>query len=49
MKRIDLKMIKLLWKALTDERYAVVSLDEWNENTIECWNRGIEKGMKDRR
>ena len=32
MKRISIKMIKMLWKALTDERYVVVTLDEWNEN-----------------
>ena len=44
MKRITIKMIKMLWKTLTDERYAVVTLDEWNENAIEWYNEGIKKG-----
>ena len=44
MKRISIKMIKMLWKALTDERYVVVTLDEWNENAIEWYNEGIKKG-----
>ena len=46
MKKISFKMIKLLWKALTDERYVVVTLDEWNENAIEWYNEGIKKGME---
>ena len=46
MKRISFKMIKMLWKALTDERYIVVTLDEWNENAIEWYNEGIKKGME---
>ena len=46
MKRIKIKVIKILLKALTDENYAVVSLDEWNENTFENYNRGIEKGIE---
>ena len=46
MKRINIKMIKMLWKALTDENYAVVSLDEWNENKFENYNRGFEKGIE---
>lgn len=46
MKRITLRMVKMLWKALTDENYAVVTLDEWNENAIERYNEGIKKGMK---
>ena len=46
MKRISIKMIKILWKTLTDERYAVVTLDEWNENAIEWYNEGIKKGLE---
>ena len=46
MKRVSIKMIKMLWKTLTDERYAVVTLDEWNENAIEWYNEGIKKGME---
>ena len=34
----------MLWKALTDERYVVVTLDEWNENAIEWYNEGIKQG-----
>ena len=59
MKRIKIKVIKILlkaltdeecfkmlWRVLTDERYTVVSLDEWNENTRESWNRGYEEAVK---
>ena len=46
MKRVSIKMIKMLWKALTDEKYAVVTLDEWNENAIEWYNEGIKKGLE---
>jgi hypothetical protein len=46
MKRISFKMIKMLWKALTDERYVIVTLDEWNENAIEWYNEGIRKGIE---
>ena len=46
MKRVSIKMIKMLWKTLTDERYAVVTLDEWNENAIEWYNEGIKKGLE---
>ena len=46
MKKISIEMIKLLWKALTDERYFVVTLDEWNENAIEWYNEGIRKGIE---
>ena len=46
MKRVSIKMIKMLWKALTDERYVVVTLDEWNENAIEWYNEGIKKGLE---
>lgn len=46
MKRVSIKMIKMLWKALTDENYAVVTLDEWNENAIEWYNEGIKKGVE---
>lgn len=46
MKKINIKMIKMLWKVLTDERYVVVTLDEWNENAIEWYNEGIRKGIE---
>ena len=46
MKRVSVKMIKMLWKALTDEKYAIVTLDEWNENAIEWYNEGIKKGTE---
>jgi hypothetical protein len=46
MKKISFKMIKMLWKVLTDERYVIVTLDEWNENAIEWYNEGIKKGME---
>ena len=46
MKKITIKMIKMLWKVLTDERYIVVTLDEWNENATEWYNKGIKKGME---
>ena len=46
MKKISIKMIKMLWKVLTDERYVIVTLDEWNENAIEWYNEGIKKGME---
>ena len=46
MKSITIERIKMLWKALTDENYMVVSLDDWSENAIKWYNEGIKKGVK---
>ena len=44
MKSITIERIKMLWKALTDENYMVVSLDEWVENAFKWYNEGIKQG-----
>ena len=44
MKSITIEKIKMLWKALTDEEYMVVSLDDWCENAIKWYTEGIKKG-----
>ena len=44
MKSITIERIKMLWKALTDENYMVVSLDDWCENAFKWYNEGIKQG-----
>ena len=46
MKSITIERIKMLWKALTDENYMVVSLDEWCENAFKWYSEGIKQGVK---